>query len=165
MQSLKIHALFITLAVILIGLVLVMKQSASPPPATTETVGDVYIRITSASYGLNCVKTTKITPNTPENTVRPVGNFADFSGAASNTAPTKDNVLSAVSELCNGKPRCTFPVDAQTLQFQSNDPYCLHELQVRYQCFSFDRIWEIVTATGKGFDLDCVSQVQATHSR
>ena len=59
-----------------------------------------------------------------------------------------DNVLTAVSNICNGKEKCDILIDPTVLG-EDPLPSCMSEmLQIEYRCFSFDRIWVAKSQAG-----------------
>lgn len=109
-----------------------------------------YIRIHSASWGLNCP-------------VRTDGTTSNDSMLAPDTPVMqlkRDNVLSLISKKCNGKNECevfntpsTFNADDD----KNPDRNCDKQLEVEYRCFTFDRLWKKVIEHRKTGKITCVA--------
>jgi hypothetical protein len=63
-------------------------------------------------------------------------------------------VYKTVSQQCNGRITCMFKADVKTLNV---DPLhsCFKKLNVRYRCFSYDRLWNLEISQGKNLEIDC----------
>lgn len=134
-MNLKFHILAVTVFVILgLGVLIASGkiQFGEPPPAPDVVVEKIYtdfLQIDSASWGLNCMKYAEKLPPKPR---------------LSEDEPTpiplrRDNVLRAVSSLCNSQPYCEFWVDSETLG-QDPIPSCTKEFRVEYRCNDLDRV-------------------------
>ena len=107
-----------------------------------EEIGDRYITIWEASWGLNCNKSG-----------RDSGPSTGFAG--SNNGVKRNNVMGKVKELCNGKLNCEFKADYKTLGRPTQDRRCRPQLEMMYRCFSFDRPWTVSSRSGDMVRIDC----------
>lgn len=146
-MSFKIHLLIVCLIILTVYAVWQWTGStsapvASPPAQVKES--NRWISVIHASWGLNC---------------RGVANSfgSSYDPYKAESAPGKlrvDNVLVAVSNLCNGQEECTIPVTADALDGDPAPACADKQLTVEYRCFSYDRPWT-VHATNKSLSIDC----------
>ncbi|MFW0776991.1 MAG: hypothetical protein ACN2B6_04655 [Rickettsiales bacterium] len=135
-MSFKAHLLVIAAIVIVISLIWQASQTPSDKQVVTIDNNPYKISIVHASWGLNCIQRYR----TPPKTLR------------------DDNVIEAVTSLCDGKSECTIPVNTETL---GKDPAirCSDKLlKVEYRCFSYDRIREI-SAISRKLQIECNESV------
>lgn len=137
-MSFKLHLIIICFIIVSVYAVWrFMDHSPAPAPAPVIKESPYSISIVHASWALNC---------------RNWSNTGQYSNAQSNDPFAKsnsetnknreDNVLEAVSNLCNGQLRCDIPANIETLGDQPF-PNCLDRaLEVEYRCYSFDRPWK-----------------------
>ncbi len=139
----KIHLLIVSfiIAVVFVS----WKWMAEAPQAAPQTASSspYSISIVHASWGLNCKL--KAIPNS----------YDSYASSSEQTKPLRiDNVLVAVSELCNGKLQCSVPVNSGALG-KDPAPECSEKvLDIEYRCFSYDRPWSTRSSSGS-VDIDC----------
>jgi hypothetical protein len=134
----KIHLLIVSF---IIGVVFLSWKWMSEIPQVSPQVASpssaYSIIIAHASWGLNC-------------RIRPSAAAAGdaYAGGSSSNPLRIDNVLVAVSEMCNGKVECSVPVSAQALG-KDPAPECSEKmLDIEYRCFSYDRPWNAKGSSG-----------------
>jgi len=153
-MNFKIHLLIISAIIIVLYLAssfLASRSSAPKPLTQTPQVSDYYISVVHASWGLNCVSFIKRMSSQNEESL-------DTSRLDTSKLKT-DNVLSAVSNLCNGKDTCEIPLDAASLGGDPA-PSCGNKtLMVEYRCFSIDKL-RSATASYGALPIDCNAQLK-----
>lgn len=153
----KIHIPVIAgMTVILSTMYFVLKPSQAEIKTVVSDLGDVYIRIDQAHWGYNCnaqyrsyMRRARLGTN---------GDKAATTGTTGN-APAKpqpvlqNNVLSLVGKLCDVKTECKFTADSLTL----GNPYanCFKELDIRWRCFSYDRLHSATISEGEPVEISC----------
>lgn len=151
----RVHAFFLTLLAILILIAYQMyRQRASILPDS----GDVFVRISSASFGLNC-RPEDLRPSADAAPIKALGKFADPQQDEKDKLVVQDNALSAISERCNGKTSCALTATPEALGLLVSGS-CRRQLNVEYRCFSYDRPWLATIRPGETLLIDCVKQVE-----
>jgi len=156
-MSFKTHLLIITTIIILVFAAWQYMYGTAPAPVVVEqTVSNEpanesrAIEIIRASWGLNC-------SNVPLAAVKeePLANYADDNRK---TSPLADNnVLEAVTKLCNGKLTCEIAINTATLG-PDPMPQCYDkQLVVEYRCFAFDRPW-LLKSSHAPMVIDCTKR-------
>lgn len=136
----KIHLLIVSVIIIVIYIVMqvisVPKQQPQIQPITeTIKISPYNIIISHASWGLNCLDSSL------DRNAETEGSYTQPS--KSNSKIKDDNVISKVSQLCNGKPKCAIALNPSALG-EDPLPTCGYKkLQIEYRCFSIDRIRKI----------------------
>ena len=143
-MNLKLHLAAISIIVLLLVAVYIFSNRG-----TGEGNTPIALEVVNASYGLNCLA------QQPAQGSEPNAIYKD----ESTPAVRKNNVLVAVSRLCNGQPTCQFEVNESNLGSNPN-PTCYKELEVDYRCFSYDRLRSAETAENNIISLSCPAQVQ-----
>lgn len=153
-HNLKFHAIAIgSICLIVIVLFLIMRPNTDAPAEVSPyATGDRYVRVESATWGLNC--------NQEINRLRQSSQKTDADDQPYHTA-TLNNVALQVGELCNGRLVCDFNADATTLQ---EDPLtsCYKQLEISYRCFSIDRLWRLTFNQGDNAHIDCNPSADAS---
>ncbi len=148
-MSFKVHLIIvctIIIAVFFTWHIMENMKKSQPAEIAKETASPYSITITHASWGVNCRNSYTLGTNDRKDP------FA-YNGNADNKLH-EDNVLEAVSKLCNGKLKCSIPIKKETLG-DDPAPSCGNKmLNIEYRCFSFDRPW-IVEGDSKKLDIDC----------
>ena len=141
-MNLKIH--FVGLAVIILLLVAIAYKT-SQTDTVPQTASPYVIEIANATYGANC--------NTPGTSTGPDDPYAE----TASRKVTKNNVLSIVGRICNGKNVCSFPLNETTFP---EDPAsnCPKKLEVDYRCFAYDRPWSVSAQEGGTINVDCTKR-------
>lgn len=148
-MSFKIHLLIICLIIAAVSGGWWFVKSRAVPVAAPVVVQDRFIEIIHASWGLNC-RSLRL-----KETGKPQTSGA-FASVEKRHPLSEDNVLQAISQLCNGKTQC----GSQNIALMVSDPSptCLNkELEIEYRCFEFDRPWHI-RSKNNGFMIDCLQQ-------
>jgi len=134
----KIHLIIVSIIILIVTLIWGLTQNATQPVVAAEPKGIIRkISVTHASYALNCRNVAINNAAVPQNA---------FSSASASIK--EDNVLQAVSKLCNGKTECD--VSADSAEFGEDPaPDCTPKaLEIEYRCFSYDRPWIVKTSGG-----------------
>lgn len=120
------------------------KPAPQAPAPGEEPVGDRFVTVWEASWGLNCNDAPEYNSTTP---------------IPGSKEPVKqNNVLKRISDYCNGKRVCEFTANTATLGEVAPGRSCRPQIDVRYRCFEFDRQWQVVVASGDKAKLDCSEQ-------
>lgn len=148
----RIHMIsigIITAVVTVMYLLFAPKQVAQK----VEFSGSNYVQVNSATWGLNCnthidheIKQAQIAraklPVTERDTIE-IPKIV-----------TRNNALSHLSTLCNGKEICSFLTEADVIGL---DPVysCFKELEISYRCFDIDRLRQAKFRQGEFAKIDC----------
>lgn len=168
LKSLKFHIIAISLICVFIAAIYSLIGANTPNPTTTQG-GNRSIRISSATWGLNCnpfiLSAKQAQANAPLK--------KDAQGQVIPSKPMKpvvlNNVLENVKKLCEGKSACELFASNEVLGL---DPIegCFKKLDVHYRCFTSDRLTITQTNQGELLKLNCaapmasdVSAPTATH--
>ncbi len=149
-KSLKFHALALgsICAVIIVLFLLIGPKELDAPIDPNRPTDDRYVRITDATWGLNC--------NAEITRLRGLGHTT--TGEGDNERPLTlvqpNNAIYAVTALCEDKLSCDILAINETMDI---DPLaaCYKELIVGYRCFSVDRKWTKKTEQGSTLTIDC----------
>jgi hypothetical protein len=135
-MDLKLHIIVVTLFVFIgMGALLATGkiQLGDPPPApeaiAPEKVYDEFIQIDSASWGMNCVSYANRYPQQE----------AEDEDDTPPLPLRRDNVLRALSSLCNGYATCNFTITSETLG-KDPVPSCTKELRIEYRCNDMEKV-------------------------
>ncbi len=148
-MSFKIHLIIVCIIIMVVYGIWQVTLHTAPQPVVQneETTSSNAISIIHASWGLNCTFRPDV-----EETKDPYKAFATTTKPTDKLRP--DNVLTAVSTLCNGKPQCSIPLVPEVLG-EDPLPECnIKALEVEYRCFVYDRPW-VVKSSVKQLDIDC----------
>lgn len=142
------------LLVVMVGLIIMLLWQFVPKqeaPVVDDPVESIdtghYIRIHSASWGLNC-----IAPSTSS---------ADDALLAKDDKVLKlrrDNVLGLVSKKCNGKETCEVmnsPATFDASDEKNPNKNCEKILEIEYRCFTFDRLWKKTSGHREAVKIEC----------
>lgn len=146
----KFHAIAVgTICVVVVLLYWIIGPTDFIAPGDPDQgVGDHYVHIVDATWGLNC--------NTEINRLRALGQTSLGEGASQRplVPVNTNNAIFAVTELCNDKMKCNILAANDTLGI---DPLstCYKQLVVGYRCFSVDRKWTRKTDQGTIMTIDC----------
>jgi len=151
--NMKFHAMAIGSICVIVTLLYLVMGPSKAPADDGMAHGDRYVSVFTASWGLNCnseitrLRSQAVTIN-PDGSAQPRPELV-----------TPNNVLLPVGEICNGRLRCNFPVNAAVLGV---DPLlsCYKELEVSYRCFSIDRLWTKKFSQGDTLSIDCSTDTQ-----
>lgn len=130
-------------------------QPAPQPIVEKQEVSDYYISVAHASWGVNC------------STNRVAGEAADTnahyradSEAAEASKTKEDNVILAVSNLCNGRSKCIITPTPDVLG-DDPAPNCPNKtIKVDYRCFAIDRLRTAQSTAGNALSIDCEKQLK-----
>jgi hypothetical protein len=159
-MNLKIHLVIIAMIVVIIYVVRSFLEAQQHSPAAIiikgEAVSAYSISIVHASWGLNCVSMFKYmnqqAGTSENNDLYAQNSYIDLSKIK------EDNVLVAVSNLCNGKSSCDIGINTNAL---GDDPLpsCGSKvLQVDYRCFEVDKLRGARVPFGS-MTIDCDKQM------
>src|SRR5687768_9678856 len=105
-MSFKVHLLIVSVMIVVVYLVWGAIKTLRELAAVQDSAKSAYsITITHASWGLNCPLM-----GNDMNTLDKA--YAKKHPAGKTAKPYEDNVLSIISELCNGKETCDIAVSA-----------------------------------------------------
>ena len=154
LKSLKFHIIAISIiCVLVVGLSQMMGSSHSATPQGPER-GDRYVRVVSATWGLNCNPFIKEAKRARETSALP----KDDKGNVIPQEPLKemalDNILNSAKTLCDGKIACEVMATSDALGL---DPMasCFKKLNLNYRCFELDRLRTTETNQGDMLKIDC----------
>lgn len=150
----KFHAIAIAaIFLVVIVIYMLMPQPSAPVAADPALMGERYIAIYSATWGQAC--NPQIEQAIAERANVPVKAEKPDSDAPLALQPVSaNNVLQAVSDLCNGKLTCEFTASSQTFGVEPLHA-CPKNLEVSYRCFAYDRLWTVTAQQGQTVTLDC----------
>lgn len=125
-----------------------MTHKLEPQIATPSLIksSPYTITIERASWGANC-----------HIALTDKNNNSYLKSDDANNVVKENNVIEAVSQLCNGKAKCDILISPNTL---GADPFpaCMYKiLQVEYRCFTVDRLRKIQATEGV-LVIDCDKQ-------
>lgn len=134
-MSFKHHLIIVI--VIILGVYLAWqgmnKDPVEEPAAPAVAVSPYAISILHATWGGRC-------GNAFQDMDPSYDNYAK--NTPDSARPQEDNVLSKISDMCNGKMECSITVNQASLGELPRD--CVEKsLEVEYRCFSYDRPWRI----------------------
>ncbi len=158
-KNAKFHATAISiiiLVIIVLYLLIGPKQASQSADAPLQPT-DHYVRIASASWGLNCgpyvadaIRARASMPLTKDAS----GNVVTQPPI---TQPTPNNVLDAVKAMCDGKRACQIPVNSGALGLEPLQ-VCYKKFEVGYRCYEMDRLTTKEVDQGQTVTLDCRPQ-------
>jgi len=137
----KLHLIIISCIIVAVLLAWQFLHNTSSGLSDNAPAKSAYsLSVTHASWGLNCRNIAINNDAAPHD--------AFVSKGEANNKLHEDNVLGTVARLCNGNMKCDIMVDEATLGADPS-PDCGNKvLEVEYRCFSYDRPWNVKTATG-----------------
>lgn len=154
-MSFKIHLIIVSfiIATLYVVRVFFLEQPAQPVNTTkVATASPYHLSVVHASWGFNCKV---FMPSKQYPLVNNYSQQYDIDTSKIN----EDNVLSAVSNICNGKSSCVINLDTNTLG-EDPLPSCGNKiLQVDYRCFSVDKLRTARAAVGQ-INIDCDKEIQ-----
>lgn len=127
----KIHGSVIGIMFVVITIMYFAFQPKSPQTIINQ-LGDNYIRINEAHWGLNCNENYKAYQRR-KRTMPP-----QQTDAPEPKPVVRNNVLPRMSELCDIKAKCEFTADSATLGEAYQ--YCTKELNLSWRCTTYDRL-------------------------
>lgn len=152
--KLKIHATAISIICVVIVVMYLIVGPKAPPPADPNPQGDRAIEIYSATWGETCNQFI-------DNPRRARDNQPPQKDAKGNIIPQPklervlpNNVLTAVSQHCNGKLTCSVTATSDELGVEPL-ANCFKRLKLSYRCFNYDRLWPIELNQGDSKTIDC----------
>jgi hypothetical protein len=149
----KVHAIAVTAitVVIYILFLIINPKPAGNDPATFS--GTDYVRINSASWGLDC---NRYLDNAVQEATKKRASLPPEkrSSVVIPKAILRNNALSRISELCNGKEICQFRVSRQTIPIETMKD-CDNKLELSYRCYEIDRLRQLTVNQGEEVTLDC----------
>ena len=154
-QNMKFHALALTA---LCGVVSVAYYFVGPqqqPQVAPGTVtGDRYIQIDSATWGEECNRYIKEAIDARNSAPIPKDSTGKPLPQPELNMVTHDNVLPAVSNLCNGKLTCDVSPSSDWLGIEPMAS-CFKKLAIGYRCFAYDRLSTVSIDQHKNNTIDC----------
>jgi len=138
-------------AVVLVMYLIVGPKSA--PEQKTEFTGTNYVQVNSATWGMNCNRHIEYRRKEAEMKRAEVP-YAEREKIEMPELVIRNNVLSQMSTLCNGKEVCAFRVESEVIGV---DPVyaCFKELEISYRCFEIDRLRQEKYRQGSTARIDC----------
>lgn len=149
MTNIRFHLIALSVLMLLVVIIFAAtgqfsKKEELPAQATEEAVGDHFITVWEAHWGVNC----NDAPILTNKNITPEGN----------KPIERNNVLSRISTFCNGKRLCEFNVDSKSFGDVASNRSCAPEMELRYRCFEFDRLWKVSVPSGGKIKLECKEQ-------
>ena len=140
-MSFKIHLLIISIIILIIYFVsqFLLQPKVSEVTIQAAPVSKYFLSIVDATWGANCRKYTTGT---------------NASNIDNKPLVKENNVLLAVSNLCNNKPNCTIPINIETLGADPLPSCGYKTLQVNYRCFLTDKLNSVEASQGV-LTIDC----------
>ncbi len=139
----KIHGSVIGVMFVLITVMYFIMKPGTPV-TTGENLGDNYIRISEAHWGLNCNENYKAY-------LRRKAALGNKPAEGPEPQPVlKNNILPRLSSLCDIKSKCEFVANSITLGEAYQ--YCTKDLYISWRCTTYERL-----RTFKGYEGDTVS--------
>ena len=132
-MNFKIHLIIISAIILALYTALQFRPeptAENPIIMATQDNGDFAISVAGATWRGNCP------PLDPEKT------------------SNRNNVLTRVVELCNGKSECNIPLNVATLGYVTEDSCPDRMLEVEYRCFSYDKLWN-ASSYVKSLTINC----------
>lgn len=160
----KFHASVIgIITLLLLGMYLLFKSGPDATVVTTITSG-TRMRIDSASWGLNCNELYSIYKQREQEMARAQKSTGQGKAPAAPKSPatiiSPNNVLDKVKELCEGKPKCSFPANAAVLGDVFSN--CSKTLEVGWRCFNYDKLHTQTVQNGASLTIDCDAKDDAS---
>lgn len=153
LKNLKFHAI----AIAIISVIVVMLYQIMGPTEVSNAPlqpSDRYVRVASASWGLNCNAFIADAKQARANA--PLAKNAQ--GQVVAQAPLKDvtpnNVIDPAKKLCDGKISCEILATSEVLSLDPIDN-CFKKLNLSYRCFEMDRLTTTETNQGELLKIDC----------
>ena len=138
-MSFKVHLIIVSCIIVAVLLVWQFMPAPITKPSENASinvpVAPTYsLAITHASWGLTC----------SGNSINSDDTRTSFLSKSNvKNALREDNILEAVSRLCNGKPNCDISTDESMLGTDPA-PGCNNKIiEIEYRCFSYDRPWNV----------------------
>lgn len=154
LKNLKFHIIAISIiCVLVVGLSQLMGSSHSAAPQAPER-GDRYVRVVSATWGLNCNPFIEEAKRARATSALPT----DDKGNVIPQEPIKemalDNILSTAKTMCDGKISCQIMATSDVLGLDPMDS-CFKKLNLNFRCFEMDRLKTTETNQGEMLKIDC----------
>lgn len=151
--KMRIHIMAIAAITAMVTLMYVLFGPTTPKTQETVFAGNNYVQISSATWGMNC------NPNINHAIERARIERAQLPPEKRDSIPipkhiTRNNALTYISTLCNGKAICAFLTEADVIKF---DPIysCFKDLEISYRCYDIDRLRHAKFRQGEMTRLDC----------
>lgn len=157
----RFHALAILVICIIIT---VLYATIGPkkivPQGEAQLVGDRYIQIYSATWGLNCNDyIDQLNEQRRQLQLHPQASSEDVDKNSTKQLArvTTDNALVPIGTICNGKLECSFDATSEVL---GGDPLgsCFKRLLIGFRCFTYDRLRQMDIGQGENVVIDCRDQ-------
>jgi hypothetical protein len=156
-SRMRFHLTAIAAIVVTVLAVQFFIQKPSAPAEETTIIGDRFIIIYEADWGLNCNpfiektlaarRTIPFTSATGEKPQYQDGQPQDLSVQKAN------NALLALSEACNTRTVCQFKATTELLGAHYRN--CNKDLRIAYRCFEYDKLRTLKSGEGKRVTIDC----------
>jgi hypothetical protein len=148
-MNLKLHLAVIgVMTVALVGGYSLLQKS--PETASSKTVvGDRYIRIIHAHWGLNCNRQI-------QETAAITASQAESANPLLKTKPKlvePNNALTLMREQCERHMDCSVPLRSVTLGNPMKN--CVKELDIGWRCFSYDKLQTQRLSEGQTLSIRC----------
>lgn len=151
--KMRIHLMAIGAITTMVTLMYVLFGPTTQKSQEAVFAGSDYVQISSATWGMNC------NPHVKHEIERARIERTKLPFSKRDTIPipkhiTRNNALTYISTLCNGKAICTFLTEADIIKF---DPIhsCFKELEISYRCYDIDRLRHAKFRQGEVTRLDC----------
>ena len=149
----KIHAIVIGSITLLLLILYWVSQVTVEPKTIVKNLGDQYIRIDQAHWGLNCNRNYEEYMRAKRLGKLQLEEGEDAEPLEEPKPVSANNILPQLSKLCDVQATCEF--DANIVTFGNPYKNCLKELKVTYRCTSYDRLHQLSVYEGEHVKIDC----------
>lgn len=171
-RNLKFHTIAIVSIVSIVTVLFFWIGPDLSVPESEQARGDRYIQIYNATWGTNCnpyinaaMKAQK--QQSLKGKAQPQENNTIAPDAPIETdlkPATLNNVLTAVSDRCNGRLACDMLVTSENLGLEPMVS-CFKRLLVSYRCFELDRLWNLDLGQGENLVINCRTDADEASGR
>lgn len=148
MVNVKVHAAIISVIVIAIYFVWQTFIYKEPVEPETIVISGYALQISRATYGLDCLRYFR-------QNMDPLPGVSSYDIERYKENLRSNNVLSKISSMCNGKPKCTIRVKPENLGFEGFPECGVEKLDLEFRCFAVDNIRKVSFSIGDVATLDC----------
>ena len=156
LKNLKFHIIAISIICVLVVLLAQIFGPSHNAVTQAAPIGDRYVRVVSATWGLNCNPFIEEAKRLRETSALP----KDAQGNVIAQPPMKemelDNILGNVKTMCDGKLTCQVMATSEVVGLDPMES-CFKKLSLNYRCFELDRLHTTETNQGEMLKIDCAT--------